>query len=82
MSNASQEKCDQIQAASFNNKAKYRCVEFNASDRAVVLPSSRFNNAKDCETNGGQWKAFYSYLERATCKFYFLKMDSISYRNK
>eukprot|EP00058_Branchiostoma_floridae_P021203 XP_002606693.1 hypothetical protein BRAFLDRAFT_72540 [Branchiostoma floridae] len=50
---------------SANSMAKYECVEFYNNARTQKKHWSRWNNQQDCEDNGGEWRAYYSYLEKA-----------------
>lgn len=56
--------CNYYVGESFNVKSKYHCVE-TYTPGGQQKHWSRWNNQKDCLTNGGKWIEFFSYLEKA-----------------
>lgn len=56
--------CRYYEAGSFNVRPYDECVE--KYDDGTRKFGSRWNNQQECEANGGQWIAFYNYLEKAT----------------
>ncbi|XP_078594985.1 protein DD3-3-like isoform X2 [Branchiostoma floridae x Branchiostoma japonicum] len=57
--------CNYYKRESANSVAKYECVEFYNNARTQKKHWSRWNNQQDCEDNDGEWRAYYSYLEKA-----------------